>query len=56
MDKIRIFGLLIKAGMELGEIDQVLMYDSGFMSLEGKTNAGNKFTITLHTKEEEEDA
>ena len=49
-----VFGRLIKAALELGEINQALMYESGFMTIEGKTNAGKKFSVTLHINEEEE--
>lgn len=47
---IGIFAMLIKASMELGEINQALMYESGFMSIEGRAKDGRKFTLSL-TKE-----
>jgi hypothetical protein len=52
---IEIFGMLIKAGMKLGEINQAMMYDHGFMTIEGETNDGKKFSINMHIKEEEKD-
>ena len=50
---IGIFGQLIKAGLDLGDITQAFMYESGFMSIEGKKRDGKEFSITLSIKEEE---
>ena len=44
-----LFYLLEFAG-RIGTINQMLCYDSGFCSVDGK-----KFDITLHIKEEEKD-
>jgi hypothetical protein len=52
---IEIFGILVKAGMKLGEINQAMMYENGFMSIDGKTVDGEKFAITMHFEEEEKD-
>lgn len=49
-----LFYLLEFAG-RIGTINQMLCYDSGFCSVEGKTSDGKKFDITLHIKEEEKD-
>ena len=46
---------LIGLGNEVGTVVTALMYDSGFMTVEGTTNDGKKFSITLSIKEEETD-
>lgn len=45
---------LLEFANHIGAINQMLCYDSGFCTVEGKTPDGKKFDITLHIKEEEE--
>lgn len=47
---------LIGLGNEVGTVTSAMMYDFGYMTVDGKTNEGKKFTITLSVKEEEENA
>ena len=47
---------LIGLGNEFGTVVTAMMYDSGFMTVDGKTKDGKKFSITLSIKEEEENA
>ena len=47
---------LIDIGIEMGAVDGVHMYDTNFLSVDGKTDDGKKFSITIHIKEEEKDA
>ena len=47
---------LIDIGNEMGAVESVHMYDTNFMSIDGKTNDGKKFSITINIKEEEKDA
>ena len=51
--KIDVFERLIYIGKGAGTITSAMMYDSGFMTVEGKTDDGKAFSITLHIKEEE---
>ncbi len=44
---------LIDIGNQMGDVDSVHMYDTSFMSVEGKTTEGKKFTLTIQVKEEE---
>ena len=53
---INIFRNLINICCTLGEVNQSLMYESGFITIEGKTNDGKNFHLTLSIKEEEENA
>mgnify|MGYP007115389157 CR=1 FL=1 len=50
------FCRLIAAGNKLGTVTSAMMYDTGFMAIDGITTEGKKFTITLSVKEEEENA
>ena len=47
---------LIDVGNEMGNVESVHMYDTDFLSVEGKTNEGNSFSLTIHIKEEKENA
>ena len=47
---------LIYIGNEMGFVECVHMYDTHFMSVEGKTIDGKKFSITINIQEEEKDA
>lgn len=44
---------LIDIGNCMGSVEGVHMYDKDFLSVEGKTNEGKKFSLTVHVKEEE---
>lgn len=55
MDNRKFFGLLEFAN-QLGVVTEMLCYESGFCTVEGKTKDGKKFGITLSVKEEEENA
>ena len=46
---------LIDIGIQMGTVDCVHMYDIDFLSVEGRTGDGKKFSLTLHIKEEEKD-
>ena len=46
---------LIDIGNCMGSVECVHMYDTDFLSVEGKTNEGKKFSLTVHVKEEEKD-
>jgi hypothetical protein len=48
--------LCIELAGRIGEVTDAHLYNSNFISIEGKTSDGNKFGITLGVKEEEEDA
>ena len=47
---------LIEVGNAVGKVTSAMMYDSGFMTVDGVKPSGKKFAITLNVKEEEEDA
>ena len=46
---------LLEFADRIGVVNQMLGYDNGFMSVEGKTRDGKKFSISLHIEEEEKD-
>ena len=51
------FGLLCDLGKEVGgTVTSAMMYDTGYMVVEGRTYDGKKFTLTMMIKEEEKDA
>ena len=56
MNITHILHQLIDIGIVMGAVDGVHMYDKDFMSVEGRTDDGKKFSITLHIKEEEKNA
>ena len=39
----------------IGVVDQMLCYDRGFSTVEGKTRDGKKFSVTLRIEEEDKD-
>lgn len=47
---------LLEFADRMGLVDQMLCYDRGFSTVEGKTRDGKKFSITLKIEEEEKDA
>lgn len=46
---------LIDIGEAVGTLDGVHYYSKNFMTIEGTTNDGKKFSITLSIKEEQKD-
>lgn len=47
---------LIKVAEQIGTVTSVNMYENGYMSIEGKTEDGKKFSITrIIEKEEKKD-
>lgn len=50
-----IFEALIHLGTGVGTVTQAMMYLNGFMSVEGKTKDGNKYSVTLCIEEEKKD-
>ena len=46
---------LLEFADRIGLVDQMLCYDKGFQTVEGKTRDGKKFSITLRIEEEETD-
>lgn len=47
---------LLEFADRMGVVDQLLCYDNGFITVEGRTRAEeNKFSITLRIEEEEKD-
>lgn len=53
---IDIFSNLIYVGKTAGTVTSAIMYESGFMTVDGKTKEGKNFHITMSIKEEEENA
>lgn len=51
--KIDVFEKLIYIGKCLGAITSANLYNEGFMTVEGETEDGRKFSVTLCIKEEE---
>ena len=47
---------LIGIGNEFGTVASAMMYESGFMTVDGTTKDGKKFSITMSVKEDEENA
>ena len=39
----------------IGDVTQAMMYETGFMTVEGELHDGTKFNLTLSFKEEEKD-
>ena len=50
---VNIFSNLIHIGKCVGAVTSANMYNEEFMTIEGKTEDGKKFSITLVIKEEE---
>lgn len=46
---------LLEFADRIGLVDQMLCYDSGFCTVDGKTRDGKKFSITMKIEEEEKD-
>ena len=46
---------LIDIGYAMGTVNCVHMYDTDFLTIDGKTYDGKKFSITINIKEEEKD-
>lgn len=51
-----IFEALIHLAVGVGEVSSAMMYDHGYMTVEGKTAEGKKYCVTLHIKEGEDEA
>lgn len=49
-----IFEALIHLAVGVGKVSSAMMYDNGFMTAEGVTTDGKKFSVTLSIKGEEE--
>ena len=47
---------LLEFADRIGIVDQMLCYDSGFCTVDGRTRNGEKFSITMKIEEEEKDA
>lgn len=48
-----IFQKLMNIGLKIGEVTTAHLYDNDFITIEGVTPEGKKFSIALHVKEEE---
>ena len=48
-----IFEALIHLAAGVGNVTSAMMYDNGFMTVEGKTADGKKYSVTLNIKEDE---
>lgn len=46
---------LLDIGTELGAITEAHMYKNDFITIEGKTAEGKKFSLTLHIEEDKND-
>ena len=46
---------LLEFADRMGVVDSMNCYDNGYMTVDGKTHDGKKFSITLHFEEEEKD-
>ena len=49
-----IFEALLHLAGGVGKVSSAMMYDHGFMTVEGKTAEGKKYSLTLSIKEENE--
>lgn len=50
-----IFEALLHLAGGVGTVTSAMMYDSGFMTVEGKTAEGKKFSVTLNIMEDKKD-
>lgn len=50
-----IFEALLRLARGVGEVSNAMMYDHGFMTVDGKTAEGKKYSLTLSIKEEEDE-
>lgn len=48
-----IFQKLMNIGLKIGNVTTAHLYDNDFITIEGVTTEGKKFSITLHVMEEE---
>lgn len=48
-----IFQKLMNIGLKLGNVTTAHLYENDFITVEGVTTEGKKFSITLHVMEEE---
>ena len=46
---------LIGLGNDIGTVTSAMMYDSGYLAVDGVTNDGKKFNLNLTVREETED-
>lgn len=53
---MNVFYGLIEAGAQIGAITTAHYYNKNFVAVEGITNDGQKFSITLTIEEEKKDA
>ena len=49
-----IFKTLIDTAIKLGTITSAHMYDDNFISIDGVSHEGKKFSLTMNIKEEKE--
>ena len=49
-----IFQKMIEIGIKIGTITNAHLYDDEFITIEGVSYEGKKFSISLHIKEENE--
>lgn len=52
---MKYFADLLVAANNAGIVTSAMMYESGFINIEGKTEEGKNFSITMSVKEEETD-
>lgn len=50
-----VFHKLLDIGAEMGAITAAHMYNNDFITIEGVTAEGKKFSLTLHIEEEKND-
>ncbi len=49
-----IFQKMLEISVKVGNITSAHLYDSGFITIEGESYEGKKFSLTLHIEEEKE--
>lgn len=52
---MKYFADLLVAANKAGIVTEAMMYESGFITIDGKTEDGKHFHITMSCKEEEND-
>ena len=52
----KVLHFMIDLASMVGTVIGVHMYSNNFVTVEGKTEDGKPFSVTLHIKEEEKDA
>lgn len=50
-----IFQKLLNIGLKLGTVTNAHLYDNDFITIEGVTAEGKKFSLNLHITEEEKE-